>query len=89
MISQYIFIYYFKNDNSNFILLFFSGLSFSSSSFGQGHIPIVMDYVNCSGSEVDLLGCLHFTHSYGCTHSNDVGVRCQPGESRRYNYWLK
>ena len=50
-----------------------------SNSFGGGVIPIVMDYVNCSGSEVTLWDCPHFTHSYGCSHSNDVGVSCQPG----------
>ena len=44
-----------------------------------------MDYVNCSGSEVNLWDCVHFTHNYGCTHSNDVGVRCQPGESCHYD----
>ena len=39
-----------------------------------------MDYVNCSGSEVRLWDCPHFTHSYsGCSHSDDAGVRCRPG----------
>ena len=43
-------------------------------------IPILMDYVNCFGSEVGLWDCVHFTHSYsGCSHSDDAGVRCQPG----------
>ena len=52
----------------------------ASYTFGGEVIPILMDYVNCSGSEVRLGDCLHFTHSYsGCSHSDDVGVRCQPG----------
>ena len=59
----------------------FLGSHFSSSYFGQGTVPIVMDYVNCSGSEFRLYDCNHFTHSYGCTHIDDVGVRCQPGLS--------
>ena len=43
-------------------------------------IPILMDFVNCSGSESRLWECLHFTHSYsGCSHSDDAGVHCQPG----------
>ena len=71
-------LYFYQN---NLTILFFLGLSFSSASFGQGSIAILMDYVNCSGSEGGLWDCLHFTHSYGCTHSNDVGVRCQPGKS--------
>ena len=59
----------------------FVGSYFSSAFFGQGIFPIMMDYVNCSGSEFRLWDCHHFTHSYGCTHSDDVGVRCQPGLS--------
>ena len=56
----------------------FAGSYFSSNS---GTLPIAMDYVNCSGLEFRLWDCNHFTHSFGCTHSNDVGVRCQPGLS--------
>ena len=43
-----------------------------------------MDYVNCTGSEYTLWDCPHFTHSYGCSHSDDVGVRCQPGQRVTY-----
>ena len=52
--------------------------------YGEGTGPIVMDFVNCNGSEVRLWECSHFTHSYsGCDHTHDAGVRCQPG-----NYYL-
>ena len=71
-----------KLDEDNYLRafsFFFLGSYFSSDYFGQGTIPVVMDYVNCSGSESNLWDCNHFTHSYGCTHSDDVGVRCQPG----------
>ena len=54
--------------------------SYETHTFDAGTYPIVMDYVNCNGSEVRLWDCVHFTHSYsGCEHSHDVGVRCQPG----------
>ena len=53
--------------------------SYHESDFGEGAIPILMDYVNCSGTEFRLWDCPHFTHSYGCSHSDDVGVHCQPG----------
>ena len=57
-----------------------SGSFQPSHTFGGLVIPILMDYVNCSGSEFRLWDCLHFTHSYsGCSHSDDAGVRCQPG----------
>ena len=46
-----------------------------------------MDYVDCNGSETGLWEswyyyvkyCSSFTHYYGCSHTDDVGVRCQPG----------
>ena len=42
---------------------------------------MLIDYVHCTGSEPRIWGhCTHFTHYYGCTHEDDVGVRCQPGE---------
>ena len=49
--------------------------------FGRGDSYIGMDYVNCTGSESQLWGrCIHFTHYYGCSHSDDVGIRCKPGK---------
>ena len=47
---------------------------------GGGAGPIFMDYVNCTGSEPRLWRkCSHFSHYYGCSHNDDVGVQCQPG----------
>ena len=44
------------------------------------NFPIAVDYVKCQGSENSLKDCVHFSHSYSeCGHSDDVGVRCQPG----------
>ena len=71
---MYICLYYFKVDS------ICAGSYETSHTFSGSVIPIVMNYVNCSGSEVKLWDCLHFTHSYsGCSHSDDAGVRCQPG----------
>ena len=61
--------------------------SFTSERFGKGSGHVFVDYINCNGSESTLLGswynygrsCSSFTHYYGCSHNNDVGVRCQPG----------
>ena len=66
---------------------------FRSEKFGKGSGPVLMDYVNCTGSESRLwrlsqrlhIDCLSYTHYYGCSHSNDIGVRCQPGIM--YNYF--
>ena len=49
-----------------------AGIVFNSSVFGQGIGPIFEAYINCDGSETK-------PFDTGCTHSNDVGVRCEPG----------
>ena len=57
----------------------------SQQKFGKGTGPILMDFVNCTGSEPRLwptysaLGCPYLTHYYGCSHNDDAGVKCQPG----------
>ena len=53
--------------------------SYITKSFGEGIGPINMDFVACNGTENGLRMCNYFTHSYGCTHKNDVGIQCQPG----------
>ena len=49
---------------------------------GGGSGPIFMDFVNCTGSEQRLWDdCYHFTHYDGCSHDDDIGVQCQPGNN--------
>ena len=46
--------------------------------FGSGSGQILLDELQCSGSEASLLECDHsplYTHD--CDHSEDSGVRCQ------------
>ena len=53
---------------------------YTSERFGEGTGPIFMDYINCTGSEFRIYRkCSYFTHYYGCSHNDDVGVQCQPG----------
>ena len=50
---------------------------FSRSYFGEGIGPIVLDELQCSGSEMSLFKCDHdglFSHD--CLHNEDAGVAC-------------
>ena len=49
-----------------------------SATFGQGTGNIVLDNVRCTGNESSLLSCTS-RHFHDCRHSEDAGVRCQPG----------
>ncbi|KAK3096265.1 hypothetical protein FSP39_025096 [Pinctada imbricata] len=57
--------------------------AFTNAKFGQGSGSILMDDVNCLGTETDIALC-NFP-SWGknnCQHSEDAGVRCQKVEVR-------
>ena len=50
---------------------------FSFSYFGQGTGLIVMDDVQCTGNETNLVDCPHIgSDSENCVHFEDVSVRC-------------
>ena len=76
-------------ENGTFSFCYILGSYEASHTYSGPVIPILMDYVKCSGSEVRLWDCPHFTHSYsGCSHSDDAGVRCQPGITHIESIWL-
>ena len=60
-------------------------LGFGSSSASvdfdapAGTGPILMDNVNCSNNETNLLACSHNGfENHNCGHTEDVGVTCRP-----------
>ena len=69
-------------------------VALTNAAFGQGTGPIVLDNVQCTGSELYLTSCPNNgLYVHDCVHSEDAGVRCQGkreegkgGEWRR-NSW--
>ncbi|KAK7089640.1 scavenger receptor cysteine-rich domain-containing protein DMBT1-like [Littorina saxatilis] len=52
----------------------------SGASYGQGTGSILMDDVNCNGTESSLGQC-SYTANHNCGHNEDVGIDCRPGVS--------
>ena len=52
-------------------------LWFSSSTYGRGTGPILLDNVHCAGTETSLQQCVaNPIGDHNCDHYEDAGVRC-------------
>ena len=52
---------------------------YPNAYFGEGNGPIHLDYVLCSGTEYNVTECKTENNTIQTAHSQDVGVKCQPG----------
>ena len=51
--------------------------AYRNARYGQGTGPILLDRVNCLGSESSLFSCGHRRlGNHNCRHSRDASVRC-------------
>ena len=67
------------HQNFNLIIIP-AGKALLNAYFGQGGGQIVLDDVQCTGSENKLLACISapiLRVSSNCDDSNDAGVRCE------------
>lgn len=57
------------------------------ATFGQGRDPILLDDVNCRGTENSLLDCPHREIGlHNCNHREDAGVECLAGMDIVYKF---
>ena len=69
---------------NKFLLYCLGAQSYSNAYFGRGTGPILLDDVNCRGSERSILNCSH-SRSHNCNHYEDAGVACRVGETYLYS----
>ncbi|XP_041368061.1 deleted in malignant brain tumors 1 protein-like isoform X2 [Gigantopelta aegis] len=56
----------------------------SRAFFGRGRVPVLMDGVNCDGSEVNIADCNHAGWGlHNCQHEEDASVICATSTNER------
>ena len=65
--------------HASFVRLMHTDASaFSNARFGRGRGQILLDDVQCTGSEGRLIDCRYDQNTNDCSHYEDASVRCQP-----------
>lgn len=60
-------------------LLIIDVIALNQAYFGPGNIPIVIDDVQCTGTEDHLINCTFDNNVNDCNHGEDAGVACISG----------
>ena len=62
-------------------LIYLGSTPYSNAYFGEGSGAVHLNYIQCSGTEYNLTECeIAKTSRDQISHSQDVGVRCEPGK---------
>lgn len=64
------------------------GGAVSNTAYGRTTLPILVSNVLCAGKETELSACQFSTVTTGCTHAQDVGIRCTRTRTCRLAGWL-
>ena len=67
------------------ILLLTGAIAYDSAYFGEGSVDIVMNSVQCDGTESKLDECTYSTFTFFCQHDDDAGVACLPNPSKNFS----
>lgn len=54
-----------------------------SSGFGPGVGPILIDELDCDGTETNLTDCSFEFQNHNCEHTEDAGVTCIQGQFKK------
>ena len=66
---------------SHTYILYAGAIARSFAFYGQGTGPIILDDVQCLGTETRLVDCpANALTIHNCVHSEDAGVQCQFGK---------